>query len=80
MSNDLTSSQSAPYDEAHSNSQLCSIVEQVDLAASWARSAAEAARRGNRSELRYYLNQMRLTTIGAINAFKLLGSENGGAP
>jgi hypothetical protein len=66
-------------DEAQSNSQLVSIIEHADLAASWARSAAEAAWRGNRSELRYYLHQMRLTTMGAIAVFKQLGSENGEA-
>jgi hypothetical protein len=66
-------------DEALSNSLFYSVIEHADLAASWARSAAESAWRGERTELRYYLTQMRLTTIGAISAFKQLGSVNGDA-
>jgi hypothetical protein len=66
-------------EEEQANRKLLSIVEHVDLAASWARSAAEAAWRGNRSELRYYLHELRRATIGAIAAFKQLGSERGDA-
>jgi hypothetical protein len=51
------------------------IVETSELAASYARSAAEAAWRGDRLELDVHLQRLRLSTIAAIQTFKELGSE-----
>jgi hypothetical protein len=51
------------------------IVETSELAASYARSAAEAAWRGDRLELGVHLQRLRLSTIAAIQTFKELGSE-----
>jgi hypothetical protein len=79
MSNDIISPHCVPFDEAQSGGRFCAVIEHADLAASWARSAAEAAWRGERTELRYYLNQMRLATISAISVFKQLGSDDGDA-
>ena len=50
------------------------IIEHTDLASSYAISAREAAWRGERAELRYYLTRMRLTTIDALRAFNQLDS------
>jgi hypothetical protein len=51
------------------------IVETSELAVSYARSAAEAAWRGDRLELDVHLQRLRLSTIAAIQTFKELGSE-----
>jgi hypothetical protein len=50
------------------------IVETSELAA-YARSAAEAAWRGDRLELGVHLQRLRLSTIAAIQTFKELGAE-----
>ena len=55
--------------------RLDMIVEVCDLASSYARSAAEAAWRGDRLTLGVHLQQLRLSTIEAIRLFKLLGSQ-----
>jgi hypothetical protein len=49
------------------------IVETCDLAASYARSAAEAAWRGDRRLLAGHLAQLRLAVITALDAHKRLG-------
>jgi hypothetical protein len=51
------------------------IAETSDLAASYARSASEAAWRGDRLELGVHLQRLRLSTIAAIQTFKELGAE-----
>jgi hypothetical protein len=51
------------------------ILETSDLAASYARCAAEAAWRGDRMELGVRLQRLRLSTIAAIQTFKELGAE-----
>jgi hypothetical protein len=51
------------------------IEEAADKAASYARSAAEAAWRGDRLILGVHLAQLRLTTIEAIRLFKSLDAE-----
>lgn len=52
------------------------IVETTALAESYARSAAEAAWRGDKLTLRVHLDQLRLTTIAAIRTFNELGVES----
>jgi hypothetical protein len=49
------------------------LVETCELAGSYARSAAEAAWRGDALTLRVHLTQLRLATIEALRAFKDLG-------
>jgi hypothetical protein len=49
------------------------IGEAMDLAASYARSAGEAAWRGDRATLQLHIKQTRLTLLTAIETFKLLG-------
>jgi hypothetical protein len=51
---------------------LAAIEEATDKGASYARSAAEAAWRGERRTLGVHLAQLRLTTIEAIRLFKSL--------
>lgn len=51
---------------------LTAIEETTDKVASYARSAAEAAWRGERRTLGIHLAQLRLTTIEAIRLFKSL--------
>ncbi len=48
------------------------IAETCDLAGSYARSAAEAAFRGDRVTLHAHLAQLRLTVISALQTFKEL--------
>lgn len=45
------------------------LVETCDLAASYARSASEAAFRGDHNTVRVHLEQLRLTTIAALKTF-----------
>jgi hypothetical protein len=59
--------------------QFEAIIEFSDLAASYARSAVEAAWRGDRATLGMHLAQLRLTVIAAIQAFKEIGSERASA-
>jgi len=54
---------------------FAAIEETADLAASYARSAAEAAWRGEKRTLSVHLADLRLTTIEALRLFKLLGAE-----
>jgi hypothetical protein len=56
---------------------LCleAIVEFADMAASYARSASEAAWRGDRDFLRVHLAQLRFSAIEAIKVFKDLSGE-----
>jgi hypothetical protein len=63
---------------AVSDLQFESVVETVDLAASYARSASEAAWRGDRMTLEVHLRQLRLCVIAAIQTFKELGDCAGG--
>jgi hypothetical protein len=51
------------------------IVETVDLAASYARSASEAGWRGDTLTLGVHLRQLPLCVIAAIQTFKELGGE-----
>jgi hypothetical protein len=51
------------------------IVETSELAASYARSAAEAAWRGDRLTLGVHLRQLRLATIACLKTFNELGAE-----
>lgn len=51
------------------------ISETSDLAASYARSAAEAAWRGDRLTLGVHLRQLRLVTIACLQTFNELGAE-----
>jgi hypothetical protein len=62
---------------AVSDLQFDLIVETVDLAASYGRSASEAAWRGDRLTLGVHLRQLRLCVIAAIQTFKELGGEAG---
>ncbi len=62
---------------AVSDLQFDLIVETVDLATSYARSASEAAWRGDRLTLGVHLRQLRLCVIAAIQTFKELGGEAG---
>jgi hypothetical protein len=56
------------------NNLACeAIIECCDLAASYARSAGEAAWRGDRRLLSGHLAQLRLTVIAALDAHKHLG-------
>ncbi len=57
--------------------RLEAIVETAELAGSYARSAAEAAWRGDRLELDVHLRQLRLVTIAALKTFNELGAEAG---
>jgi hypothetical protein len=52
----------------------------MDLTASYARSASEAAWRDDRPTLQLHLKQLRLSLLTAIETFKLLGDapEKGG--
>ncbi len=52
-----------------SDLQFDLIVETVDLAASYARSASEAAWRGDRLTVGVHLRQLRLCVITAIQTF-----------
>jgi hypothetical protein len=63
---------------AVSDLQFDLIVETIDLAASYARSASEAAWRGDRLTVGVHLRQLRLCVITAIQTFKELGGETGG--
>jgi hypothetical protein len=59
------------------------IGETIELAASYARSAAEAAWRADKVTLGVHLRQLRLCVIAAIQTFKELGGEvgaKGGTP
>jgi hypothetical protein len=49
------------------------IAEAMDLAASYARSAAEAAWRADQLTLEVHLKQLRLSVLAGIETFKLLG-------
>jgi hypothetical protein len=51
------------------------IVETADLAASYARSAAEAAWRGDRLTPGVHLRQLRLATIAALRTYNELGAQ-----
>ncbi len=51
------------------------IVEACDLAASYARSAAEAAWRGNHRLVESHLRELRLCVLTAIEARKRLKAE-----
>jgi hypothetical protein len=51
------------------------IVERTDLAASYARSASEAAWRGDQLTVGVHLKQLRLATIAALQTFRELGPE-----
>jgi len=51
------------------------LADTCDLASSYARSAAEAAWRGERVTLRVHLMQLRLTTLAAIQRFKEISAE-----
>ena len=56
------------------------IIDTCDLAASYARSASEAAWRGDRRLLAGHLAQLRLTVITALDFHKRLGAlPDGGA-
>jgi hypothetical protein len=55
--------------------RLEAIVEACDLASSYARSASEAAWRGDRLTVGVHLQQLRLSTIEAIKVFKSLGAQ-----
>jgi hypothetical protein len=55
------------------------IVETADLAASYARSAAEAAWRGDELTVRVHLGQLRLATIEAIRILNELVAESADA-
>ncbi len=57
--------------------RLEAIVETAELAGSYARSAAEAAWRGDRLTLDVHLRQLRLATIAALKTFNELGAEAG---
>jgi hypothetical protein len=57
--------------------RLEAIVEFCDLAASCARSASEAAWRGERRTLRCHLEQLRMATRDALQTFNSLGKEGG---
>ena len=57
--------------------RLEAIVEFCELAASYSRSAAEAAWRGDRQTLQVHLAQLRLTTIETLGVFKELGAQAG---
>jgi hypothetical protein len=54
------------------------ILETLALVESYARSAAEAAWRGDRLTLKTHLQQVRLSAITAIQIFKELGQQHGG--
>ena len=63
--------------------QLDLIGETIELAASYARSAAEAAWRDDKVTLGFHLRQLRLCVITAIQTFKELSDgprEKAGAP
>jgi hypothetical protein len=53
------------------------IGEAMALAASYARSAAEAAWRGDQETLKVHIQQTRLSLLTAIEAFKALGGDGG---
>ncbi len=53
---------------------LDAIMEACDLAASYARSAAEAAWRGDRRLLAGHLSQLRSCTVTALDAHARLGA------
>jgi hypothetical protein len=67
----------APSAAAH---ELCDhlrcqlISEVMDLTASYARSASEAAWRDDRQTLHVHLKQLRLSVLTGIETFKQLGS------
>jgi hypothetical protein len=66
-----------PIQTALDDLRLEAIVEFCDLAASCARSASEAAWRGERRMLRCHLEQLRLTTRDVLQTFNSLGKEAG---
>lgn len=57
------------------NFRFAAIEEFANLAESYARSAAEAAWRGDRLTLGVHLAQLRMTTIEAIKSFKELSAD-----
>jgi len=59
------------------NQRFGAIEEFCDLASSYARSASEAAWRGDRLTLRTHLVQLRLTTQNALQVFNSLGKPAG---
>jgi hypothetical protein len=54
------------------------LVDVCDRAASYARSASEAAYRGDSHTVEVHLRQLRLCTIAAIQTFRSLGPETDG--
>jgi hypothetical protein len=58
---------------ASRNLQFEFIIEASDLAASYARSASEAAYRGDELTLGVHLRQLRLVVIESLKTFKELG-------
>jgi hypothetical protein len=62
---------------ASNDLRLDAIVEFADLAASLARSAAEAAFRDDRLELEVQLRRLRLTVVEALKTFNELTAEPG---
>jgi hypothetical protein len=66
-----------PIQTALDDLRLDAIVEFADLAASYARSASEAAWRGERLLLRCHLQQLRMATRDALQTFNSLGKEAG---
>lgn len=60
-------------------SDLCYefIVEHSELAASYARSAGEAAWRGDHRTLEMHLRQLRLTLIAVLQTFKEIAPTEG---
>jgi hypothetical protein len=69
---DAMSGGAPPSSRAADNLRLEAIVETMDLAASYARSASEAPWRGERLTLGVHLKQLRLAVIVAREAFKSL--------
>ena len=57
--------------------RLEAIFEAMELAGSYARSAAEAAWRGERLTLGVHLRQLRLATIAALQTFNELAADAG---
>jgi hypothetical protein len=55
--------------------RLDAIVETAELAGSYARSAAEAAWRGDRLTLGVHLRQLRLATIAGLRTYNELGAQ-----
>jgi hypothetical protein len=66
--------QSAAAVSAANDLAFEAIIESAELAASYAISVREAAYRGDKTLLGMHLAQLRLTTISAIQTYKMLGA------